>query len=291
MPAMKQLSIQATFRSRIYQLSFVCLAVYVLVCLGCASWQRRMIYFPPRFSAEQVDQAAGDARLERWRNPLGQAIGMKRLSGKQPAAGRLLVVYGNGSWTVGCAHYVDDIQSAAALDVYLLEYPGYADRAGSPSQRSIFCAAAEALAQLGTNLPLYLLGESLGSGVAAYLAGTHPGQIAGLILLSPYDRLTSVAQERMPFLPVSLLLIDRFASADYLRHYHGPLGIMVDGRDEVVPEKFGLRLLAGYVGPRRLWRFPDGQHIAIREPPGQFWSEVLDFWQTNQVAWANKIHG
>jgi pimeloyl-ACP methyl ester carboxylesterase len=206
---------------------------------------------------------------------------MKRLASQQPAAGQVLITYGNGSWTVGCAHYVDDIQSRAAFDVFILEYPGYADRAGSPSQKSIFRAADEALRLLGTNQPVYLVGESLGSGVAAYLAGTHPDRIAGIILLSPYNRLTSVAQDHMPLLPVWLLLVDRFPSEDYLRNYHGPVGIMVDGRDEVVPEEFGLRLYDRYAGPKRLWSFPDGDHISIMEPPEKFWGEVLDFWRTN----------
>lgn len=276
-------NLKSAVRSRIYWLSLICLAIYAAVCIGCASCQRRMIYFPPHFTTEQVDKAAKRNGLERWRNLSGQAIGMKRPSPKQPAAGRVLIVYGNGSWTVGCAHYADDLQNLAAFDVFILEYPGYADRAGSPSQENFFHAADEALQLLGTNKPVYILGESLGSGVAAYLAGAHPDKIAGLILLSPYNRLTSVAQERMPFLPVWLLLADRFPSENYLRGYHGPVGIMVDGRDNVVPEKFGLRLYDGYAGPKRLWRFPDGYHISIKEPPAAFWNEVINFWQTNHT--------
>ncbi|MDD5140003.1 MAG: alpha/beta fold hydrolase [Verrucomicrobiales bacterium] len=273
--------LKSVFPGRLCRLVLTCVALYVVACIGCASYQRRLIYFPPHFTAEQVKESAKAAGLERWNNPAGQAIGMKRLSAKQPADGRVLIAYGNGSWSVGCAHYADDIQNLATFDVFILEYPGYADRTGSPSQKSIFHAAAEALQLLDTNKPVYLVGESLGSGVAAYLAGTHPDRIAGIILLSPYNRLTSVAQDHMPFLPVWLLLVDRFPSEDYLRDYHGPVGIMVDGRDEVVPEKFGLRLYDGYAGPKRLWRFPDGYHISIMEPPEKFWGEVLDFWQTN----------
>jgi pimeloyl-ACP methyl ester carboxylesterase len=55
---------------------------------------------------------------------------------------------------------------------------------------------------------------------------------------------------------------------------------MVDGRDRVVPEKFGLRLYDGYAGPKQLWRFPAGYHIAIMEPPSKFWGEVIGFWKT-----------
>jgi pimeloyl-ACP methyl ester carboxylesterase len=243
-----------------------------------------LIYCPPHFTAKQVDQSARVAGLERWYNRAGQAIGMKRLSPSQPATGRLLIVYGNGSWTVGCAHYADEIQRLAPFDVFILEYPGYADRAGSPSEQHIFRSADEAIQLLGTNQPLYLLGESLGSGVAAYLAGTYPHDIAGTILLSPYDHLTGVAQVRMPFLPVWFLLVDRFPSADYLSNYHGPVGILVDGRDNVVPEKFGQRLFNSYAGPKQLWRFPDGQHISIPEPQSQFWDEVVKFWRTEQVS-------
>jgi pimeloyl-ACP methyl ester carboxylesterase len=255
---------------------------YVLVCLAYGIFQRRLIYTPPHFTAEHVDKSAGAAGLERWYNPSGQAIGMRRLAPDQPSAGRVLVVYGNGSWTVGCAHYADEIQSVAPFDVYLVEYPGYADRAGSPSEKNLFDAAEEGLQLLGTNEPVYVVGESLGSGVAAYLAGTHPDKIAGMILLSPYNRLTGVGQYRMPFLPVWFMLVDRFPSEDYLRNYHAPVGIMVDGRDRIVPERFGLSLFNGYAGPKQLWRFPDGRHIAIPQPKSKFWGEVVEFWRTHQ---------
>jgi uncharacterized protein len=267
-------NLKSAFIDRLRRLIWVCVALYAVACLGCASFQRSLIYFPQHQKTEQVNESARAAGLERWNNPAGQAVGMKRLASKQPADGQLLIAYGNGSWTVGCAHYADDIQSLAGFDVFILEYPGYADRAGSPGQKSIFRAADEAFQLLGTNRPVYLLGESLGSGVAAYLAGTYTNKIAGIILLSPYNRLASVAQYHMPFLPVSLMLVDRFPSEDYLRNYRGPVGIVVDGRDDVVPEKFGLRLYDGYAGPKRLWNFPDGYHISIMESPEKFWAEV-----------------
>jgi hypothetical protein len=241
-----------------------------------------VIYFPHVLTSQEVDRSARGERLERWINSAGQAIGMKRLSPRQPAAGQVLITYGNGSWSVGSAHYADDIQNLAAFDVFILEYPGYADRPGSPSQTSILRAADDAFQSLDASKPVYLVGESLGSGAASYLAGMHPGQVAGVMLLSPYDRLTNVGQEQMPYLPVRLLQLDRFPSEDYLRDYHGPLGIMVDGRDEVVPAKFGVKLYESYAGPKRLWTFPDGGHISIMESPSKFWGEVMEFWRTEQ---------
>ncbi|HEU5072463.1 MAG TPA: hypothetical protein VFV96_18835 [Verrucomicrobiae bacterium] len=72
---------------------------------------------------------------------------------------------------------------------------------------------------------------------------------------------------------------DRFPSATLLRNYHGPVAVVVDGRDTVVPEQFGLRLYEGYAGPKWLWRFPNGVHTQIMAPPEVFWSEVVAFWQ------------
>ena len=261
-------------------LLLVCLAIYLVTLIVIATAQRSMIYHPPVFTSQQVDQLAKSANFERWTNSSGEFIGMKRLSPRQPAAGRILILYGNASSTITCAHYVDDIQGVAALDAYIVEYPGYADRSGKPSQHSLFQAADEAFQLLDTNTPIYFLGESLGTGVAAYLAGTHPDKVAGMILLAPYNRLTDVAQQHMPIFPVHLLLIDRFPSEDYLRNYHGPVGVVVDGQDQVVPEKFGLLLYKNYTGPKKLWEFTLGEHTDILEPPAKFWKEVTGFWQT-----------
>ena len=269
-------------RQRLGRLLLFCAGIYLLIGTGGAAFQRRLIYFPPVFTPAQTDQMAQAARLERWKNPAGESIGLKRASPRQPAEGSALIAYGNASCADGCAHYADAIQSVAAFDVFIVEYPGYADRPGSPSQSSLFRVADEAFQLLLTNGPVYLVGESLGTGVAAHLAGTHPDKIAGVVLISPFNRLTSVAQYHMPVLPVGLLLVDRFPSEDYLRNYHGPVGMVVDGHDQVIPEKFGLRLYNGYAGPKQLWAFPNGEHAAIMEPPEKFWKEVVEFWQTNR---------
>jgi len=259
----------------------VCGGLYLFVCVAVAISQRRLIYYPSVFTREQVGQMAQSARLERWTNSAGQCIGLKRLSPRQPAKGIVMILYGNGSTATGCEHYVNDIQSVAAFDVFILEYPGYEDRPGSPSQGSLFNAADEAFGILATNQPIYLVGESLGSGVASYLAGTYSNKIAGVVLISPFHRLTDVAQNHYPLLPVPLLLADRFPSESYLRHYHGKVGVTVDGRDTIVPEKFGLRLYDNYGGPKKLWEFPGGGHCEIMEQPSKFWKEAVEFWRTD----------
>src|SRR5208282_1668715 len=114
---------QPTFLRRLGRLALFCLVLYLGLCLAVAIFQRRLIYYPQVFTSGKVDQLARTAKLERWKDTSSQAIGMKRLSSRQPAAGRVLVVYGNGSCATACAHYADVIQDVAAFDVFILEYP------------------------------------------------------------------------------------------------------------------------------------------------------------------------
>ncbi|HVU07278.1 MAG TPA: alpha/beta fold hydrolase [Verrucomicrobiae bacterium] len=260
-----------------------CSAIYLVICAVMAVSQRSFIYHPRVFTREEVERRAEGTKLERWTNSIGEFIGFKHLSVRQPADGIVLIAYGNGSTAIGSDRYANDIQSAANFDVYILEYPGYEDRPGEPSQTSLFAAATEAFQLLPANKPIYLVGESLGTGVASFLAGKYPDKIAGIFLISPFNNLAVVAQHHFPFLPVWPLVVDRFPSERYLRNYHGGVGISVDGKDDVVPEKFGLKLYDGYSGPKKLWEFPSGGHCQITESPPKFWHEVIEFWQNNQM--------
>jgi pimeloyl-ACP methyl ester carboxylesterase len=270
-------------------LVLVCLPVYLAVCGLVALFQRSLIYYPTVRACGEVEQMAPIAGLERWTNAAGEFIGMKRDCRKQPAEGAVLIMYGNGSTAIGAGHYAHEIQAVAAFDIYILEYPGYEDRPGRPSQRSLFSAARQAIESLPANKPVFLVGESLGGGVASYLAGTCSNKIAGLLLISPFNSMTAVAQNHFRLLPVWLLLKDRYASDYYLRNYRGRVGMTVDGNDTVVPERFSLRLFEGYAGPKRLWKFPTGGHCQIIEQPSKFWREVVGFWQGESAG--PSIHG
>lgn len=253
--------------------------VYFVFCIGMAFAQRSFIYHPQVFSSAEVDRMAQSHALVRWTNASGENIGFKRMSARQPSEGTVMMMYGNGSTATDSGYYADNIQNVAALDMYILEYPGYEDRPGKPTEKSLFAAAREGFEMLPTNKPIYLLGESLGSGVASYLAGTYTNRVAGMILISPFNKLTSVAQYHFPILP-GFILVDKYPSEDYLRNYQGRVAVTVDGRDVVVPEKFGLRLYNSYAGPKKLWSFPEGGHCEIREPAAQFWKEAIEFLQS-----------
>ena len=141
-------------------------------------------------------------------------------------------------------------------------------------------AAADALPALTENdqRPVYLLGESLGSGVATYLAGAYPDAVSGLLLITAFTSLADVAAKHYPFLPVRMLLSENYDSAAALADYHGPVAFLLAGRDEIVPVESGQALHDGYLGPRWLRIERDAGHNTLPYPPGaEWWTSVSDF--------------
>lgn len=249
-----------------------------------AVFQRKLIYHPARLTPTAAQQAARNAGCEEWRGSNGQLLGWKRRSRLAQPWGQVLVLHGNAGWAIRRHDFTSTLQSIAAVDVYLLEYPGYGPRPGEPTQNSLYRASAEGLQALPTNLPVYVVGESLGTGPACYAAGTQPARVAGLLLIAPFAQLSAVAQWHYPWLPVRWLLRDVFPSAAYLRGYHGPVTVWLAGQDTVVPREFGKELFSGYTGPKQLWEYPEAGHNTLTDRRQVDWEQVIDFWLRQRAA-------
>jgi pimeloyl-ACP methyl ester carboxylesterase len=256
---------------------------YSLFVLAAAIFQRRLIYFPRTIPTALAEPAAAELGFVPWRNTSGQIIGWKLPATSSPVAS-VLITHGNAGCAIDRGYLANPIHVAAPVDVYVLEYPGYGSRSGSPDKRSILAAAEEAFGLLTNGLPKYLVSESLGAGVVCYLAKAHPTEVAGLVLFMPYHDLASVAQRKMPWLPAYLLLLDRFNPAECLKDYRGPVKMVLAGADEIIPVESGRRLFEGYPGPKNLQIIPGAHHNDIAGQSPEWWKEVFSFWQQNRPA-------
>ncbi len=255
--------------------------IYLAICLLVFLGQRKLLYQPSRITLEAGTRAAADQSFEPWHNQAGEYIGWKKVGPTNTPHAQLLIIHGNAGSAINRLDYADSLNNFLPLDVYILEYPGYGARSGSPSQKSLLAAADDAFDSLNNRGPIYLMGESLGTGVAAYLAGAHPDRIAGVVLLAPYHNLPDVAAGHFPFLPVHWLLLDRFPAASYLEKYHGPVAVLLAGQDVIVPNQFGHRLYDAYQGPKKLWLDPNAGHNDLPDQSPQFWKELAEFWKNN----------
>lgn len=244
---------------------------YGVVVAVVAVFQRRMIYFPSRYSAAEADVIARESGFEPWRNAKGELIGWK-----WPAAGEakfsVLLTHGNGGWAADRGWIVNSLhESSASVEVYVLEYPGYGARDGSPSKESFLRAGEEAFKALPTDKPRFLVSESLGTGVAAHLAGTFSNEVAGAVCFVPYHSLPWVAQRHMRLLPAYYLVLDRFEPAESFRNFHGPLRIVIAENDEVIPPESGRKLFESYSGPKELEVEQGALHNEVAGRTAEWW--------------------
>lgn len=258
---------------------------YVLLVLVMAGCQRSMIYYPKRNSASVLRKRAADRGLEAWTDGDGTLTGWKTPAPSHSEAVPAVVVFhGNAGHALHRTYFAKGFQdqgTRAPWQTHLFEYPGYGAREGRPSESAILAAAESAVKPLlnrDKNAPVFLVGESLGSGVACHLAGQYPDKVAGLLLITPFPSLPAVGRHHYPFLPVDLLLRDRFDNQRALRDYNGPVAFVVAEQDRVVPPELGISLHEAYTGPKQLWRLGESGHNTISyHPDAPWWTEAINF--------------
>lgn len=269
-----------SWRRRLLTGVWVALAVYLGLLVALTLMQRRLIYLPVTLSPDDAKIEAAGAGLLPWTNSAGAIIGWQ-LPADPHAPGTILMIHGTDGWAVDRAIPAKAIRKGTGFTVYILEYPGYGARPGSPGEASILAAADEAWQCLPHQVRVYLVAESLGAGPVAHLAGEHPSEIAGIAMFAPYDRLTSVAQHHLPVVPVSLLLRDQFAPVDWMANYHGPVKVVVSGADGVIPPASSRRLYDSLTGPKSLEIIPGAGHMVTMDRTFEWWRGLRTFWESN----------
>jgi fermentation-respiration switch protein FrsA (DUF1100 family) len=206
----------------------------VLVLMVATAWaaQRRLIYFPDGSSppapvgVREVTLSAGDGlRLTAWE--------FAPAAGAPDAGVSVLVMPGNAGNRAGRIPLAAAL-TARGMTVLLLDYRGYGGNPGSPSEAGLARDADAAYAHLaGKGMPVVYFGESLGAAVATALAVRHPP--AALLLRSPFTDLSAAGRAHYPFLPVDLLLRDRFPVASLIARVTAPTAVVYGTADRVVP--------------------------------------------------------
>jgi uncharacterized protein len=219
-------------------LAFVVL--YVVGVVVVYFQQRKLQYFPSHRDASGV----GNSLFKPFRDQDGTFLGYVR---EVPAPKQIIIFFhGNGGEALDRT-WVSEIAPSSTI-VYLAEYVGYGPRPGIPTEKAIF-ADAERLfdeASKKWQVPVTLMGESLGTGVASYLASRRPAE--RLALIAPFSSLQEVAAFHYPFLPIRWLLQDRYLSTDFLKTVNIPLHIIHGQDDAIIPIALGCRLFNSYPG-------------------------------------------
>ena len=150
------------------------------------------------------------------------------------------------------------------FSVLAVDYRGFGKSSDvSPSEENAYEdaeAAWEYLATLAPGRPRVIVGHSLGGAIAAELARRRP-EAAGLVLEATFTSVEDmIAHTRWGFLPVSLILTQRFDTLSKLEHIKVPVLVSHGKRDRIVPFAMGERIYQKIPGPKRFIRVEDGSH-------------------------------
>ena len=161
----------------------------------------------------------------------------------------------------------------------LVNYRGYGESEGKPSEAALFADALVVFDALASRPDvdasrIVLVGRSLGSGVAAYVAAERT--VAAVVLISPYDSMTAIARRHYPWLPVGLLLKHPFDSASRAPHIRSPLLAIAGDADRIIPPSHSRRLVEAWAGPKRFVELRDADHNDLSGAP-QFWPAIDAF--------------
>jgi len=248
--------------------------------------QNKFLYFPSSELPSQKLLAAENMKL--WPTTSADYRGLIADHEGPTPNGTMVLFHGNGGAAFDRGFYFKPLRELG-FRVILAEYPKYGGRPGKVGEKSFVADGLETvrLAYEQYGEPFYLLGESLGCGVAAAITKQTSVPVAGIILITPWDTLAAVAKSLFPFLPVSLLT-DKYDSIGNLQSFKGKISLVGSERDEILPIHHAHNLYQSLPeGKKRMWVIKGAGH---NDWPfyakASLWKEMTDFVKINKISQA-----
>ncbi|HVS62124.1 MAG TPA: alpha/beta fold hydrolase [Thermoanaerobaculia bacterium] len=225
--------------------------------------QRRLIYFPSLDPVPSGTRLPTNVRELQIPTSDGLTLGAWLIPARKEASAAIVIVFNGNAGDRSLRLPLAEALSAAGYAVLLFDYRGYGGNPGRPSEiglrrdaRAVRRFLVEELGAVPDRLVYF--GESLGTGVAVTLAVEHPP--AALVLRSPFPSLVALGRTHYPWLPVSLLLRDRFDSLGRIPALSSPLLVVAGERDRIVPARLSRRLYDGAPQPKEWVEIPGADH-------------------------------
>lgn len=236
-------------------------AIYIAMASYLFFFQRNILYVPDTHMASPQNYGLETAIEKRITAADGTELVTWFLSG-DPQTQTLLIYYHGNAGNLGGRYNKLRAFNQTGMAVLALSYRGYGSSAGTPSEEGIYQDARAAIEygkSLGFEIEnIVIYGESLGSGVAVQMATEY--DVRAIALEAPYTSIAARGKERYPFIPIDLLLKDRFDSLSKIKSVTCPVLIFHGELDEVMPIHHGKRLLEAANLPKEGLFFADYGH-------------------------------
>ena len=144
------------------------------------------------------------------------------------------------------------------INFLIVAYRGFSGNKGKPTEEGLYEDAKYTLEWLGKQKinddKIIIYGESLGTAISVEIAQNK--KFAGIILESPFTSMVDAGKHYYFYLPVSLLLKDRYETLDKLKNIKIPILVMHGKKDKIVPFIMGKKVYENANTPKFSY-FPD----------------------------------
>ena len=155
----------------------------------------------------------------------------------------LLFFHGNAGSLENRIHKLNHFKEMD-INFLIIAWRGFSGNKGKPSEKGLYDDGQSAINWLKNNgldeKNLILYGESLGTGVATHLAQNK--NFAGIILETPFTSMIDAAKTFYPYIPIKLLLKDKFENQKKIKNINLPILIMHGEVDQIVPFSMGKKI-------------------------------------------------
>jgi len=230
------------FRNNLLQIILVIFFIYFLILVFLYFYQRNLLYHPNEnnYSEDRISVEIENVKIKTSDNI--ELLGWYHEKNLKDFK-TLIFFHGNAGSLENRIHKLNHFRDMN-INFLIIAWRGFSGNKGNPSEQGLYedgKSAIDWLIKKGVsekNLILY--GESLGTGVATHLAQNK--NYAGVILETPFTSMIDAAKKFYPYIPVKLLLKDKFENYKKIKNINSPILIMHGEVDQLVPFSMGKKI-------------------------------------------------
>tara|TARA_B100000401_G_scaffold372871_1_gene272103 strand:+ start:113 stop:931 length:819 start_codon:yes stop_codon:yes gene_type:complete len=230
------------YRNNLLQIILIIFLIYSSVLVFLYFYQRNLLYHPNEnnYSGDKISVDIKKVKITTSDNI--ELLGWYHE--KNPKNYKTLVFFhGNAGSLENRIHKLNHFQDMD-INFLIIAWRGFSGNNGKPSEEGLYEDGRSTINWLIKNgirkEDIILYGESLGTGVATYLAQNK--NFAGIILETPFTSMVDAAKKFYPYIPVNLILKDKFENSKKIKNINIPILIMHGEADQIVPFSMGKKI-------------------------------------------------
>ena len=234
---------------------------YLLILVFVFFYQRNLLYHPfeNNYSNDQINFSYEEVLI-----PTSHGNNLKGWFHKKDLNNKKTLVFFHGNaGDLRNRIYKLNLIKDFDINFLIVAYRGFSGNKGKPTEKGLYEDARNILNWLAKQMvnedQIIIYGESLGTGVSIEVAQNK--KFAGIILESPFTSMVDAGKFYYPYLPVSLLLRDRYETLKKLKNINSPILVMHGKKDNIVPFQMGKKVFENAKEPKFSYFPNDDDHM------------------------------